>query len=66
MRGGKIERTPEAIKEEVNQVLADLSGAEGERKRRNLEIVRQEFVEAMKPGGEVDAEVRCLSEFLAV
>ena len=57
MRGGKIYGTPEAVAEEFKGVLKDLKGPVGERKLKNLLVIREQFREAMKKGGEVDTDL---------
>ncbi len=60
MRGGKIYGTPEAVAEEFKGVLEDLKGPVGERKLKNLLAIREQFREAMKEGGEVDADLAAI------
>lgn len=50
-RGGKIVGTDEAIAEEVQQVIDDLKGDVGARKRKNLDRVRRETFDALEIGG---------------
>ncbi|KAG8874198.1 hypothetical protein FRB97_006085 [Tulasnella sp. 331] len=59
-RGGKVEGTPDAVAAEMKHVLSDINSEVGERKRRNLEVVRHEMLEAMKKGGEAETELEKL------
>lgn len=49
-----MQGTNEAIAAEVEQVLGHLKGEVGNRKRRNLKVVRDELAEAVKDGGAID------------
>ncbi|KAG9007968.1 hypothetical protein FRB94_008292 [Tulasnella sp. JGI-2019a] len=57
-RGGKIEGTPEAVASEFNQVLVEIKGEIGQRKRKNLEAVRQRLLDATKEGGEAEVDLK--------
>ncbi|KAG8867582.1 hypothetical protein FRB98_004100 [Tulasnella sp. 332] len=59
-RGGKVEGTSEAVAAEVEQVLADLGGPVGERKRKNLGIVRRKMLDDMREGGLATSLYRAL------
>ncbi|KAG8845877.1 hypothetical protein FRB96_002245 [Tulasnella sp. 330] len=60
-RGGKVEGTAEAVVAEFKQVLSEIKGEVGKRKRTNLMALRHQTFEALKEGGEVQKEVRaCL------
>lgn len=39
-------------------MLSDINGEAGKRKRQNLQVVRQEMLDAMKEGGEAEMELR--------
>lgn len=56
--GVEIKGTSEALAVEFNQVLTDLRGEIGERKRKNLEVLRKGVLEALAEGGEVARESR--------
>ncbi|KAG8874086.1 hypothetical protein FRB97_006176 [Tulasnella sp. 331] len=56
-RGGKIEGTPAAVATEFKQILSEIKGAIGERKRGNLMALRQQMFEALKEGGEVQSDM---------
>lgn len=57
LRGGSIEGSNDAVAAEVRRIISEVNGSTGARKRANFEVVRQEFLAAMKPGGEVDIEI---------
>ncbi|KAG9002475.1 hypothetical protein FRB94_003835 [Tulasnella sp. JGI-2019a] len=57
-RGGKVEGTSEAVAAEFKQVLADLKGEVGDHKRRNLQKLHQQFVDAMREGGQCEGDLR--------
>ncbi|KAG8991571.1 hypothetical protein FRB94_012430 [Tulasnella sp. JGI-2019a] len=59
-RGGKVEGTPEAVAAEFKQILADIKGPVGERKRKNLGAIRQRILEDMKAGGECHTAIKGL------
>lgn len=56
MRGGTIEGTEEAISTEIRDIVRDMLGAVGNRKRKNLEVVRDELVASLRSGGSVDQQ----------
>jgi len=62
-RGGKVEGTAEALEAELKEVLIQLAGEVGERKRNNLQAVRQSILDAMAEGGEVEGELKELMSF---
>ncbi|KAG8870885.1 hypothetical protein FRB97_009269 [Tulasnella sp. 331] len=59
-RGGKVEGTPDAVTAELKQILIDLKGEVGERKRKNLEAVRKQTLDALSEGGEVRKDVQAV------
>ncbi|KAG8991572.1 hypothetical protein FRB94_012431 [Tulasnella sp. JGI-2019a] len=59
-RGGKVEGTPEAVAAEFKQVLTDIKGPVGERKRKNLNVIRQQILDDMKVGGECHVALKGL------
>ncbi|KAG8845874.1 hypothetical protein FRB96_002242 [Tulasnella sp. 330] len=61
-RGGKVEGTPAAVAAEFKQVLSEIKGAFGERKRENLMALRQEIFDALKEGGEAQKDMRPCSQ----
>ncbi|KAG9007266.1 hypothetical protein FRB93_008089 [Tulasnella sp. JGI-2019a] len=61
-RGGKVEGTPEAVAAEFKQVLAEINGPVGERKQKNLNIIRQQFLDASKQGGEAEIALKGLAD----
>ncbi|KAG8858440.1 hypothetical protein FRB96_005325 [Tulasnella sp. 330] len=63
-RGGKVEGTSEAVAAEIEQVLADLVGSVGERKRKNLGVVRQKMLDDMKEGGVCDMALKGLLDLV--
>lgn len=62
-RGDKVEGTDEAVGEEIKQVLKALKGPVGERKRKNIEDVRQRFTDALAQGGLSDLALKELVAF---
>ncbi|KAG8975328.1 hypothetical protein FRC05_005887 [Tulasnella sp. 425] len=62
-RGGKVIGTDEAIAAEIRQILADLKGEVGQRKRRNILAMQRKFLEAKAPGGSADLALKALVEF---
>ncbi|KAG8927744.1 hypothetical protein FRC01_006990 [Tulasnella sp. 417] len=62
-RGGQVVGTDEAIAAEIRQVVADLKGEVGQRKRMNIEAVQRQFLEAKTPGGSADLALKALVEF---
>ncbi|KAG8985398.1 hypothetical protein FRB95_004919 [Tulasnella sp. JGI-2019a] len=62
-RGGKIEGTPEAVAAEFKQILSEIKSDVGERKRKNLAVLRQQTFDALAEDGEVKGDVRALVEF---
>lgn len=60
-RGGKVQGTTEAIVTEVEHVLAEMKGAVGERKRKNLQALRQEVLGSLAEGGDATVALRGLS-----
>jgi len=63
MRGGNIEGTEEAVSAEIEQVIADLDGDVGARKKRNLEQLRHNMMQSMEEGGESHREIGNLIDF---
>ncbi|KAG8849861.1 hypothetical protein FRB96_000606 [Tulasnella sp. 330] len=63
-RGGKIEGTPAAVAAEFKQVLSEIKGPVGERKRKNMMDLRQKMMDALKEGGEVRKDVYACLRFL--
>ncbi|KAG8878583.1 hypothetical protein FRB98_006052 [Tulasnella sp. 332] len=60
-RGGKIEGSPAALTAEFKQIISEIKGDVGERKRKNLMALRQQTFNALKEGGEVQKDMRaCL------
>ncbi|KAG9045077.1 hypothetical protein FS837_007066 [Tulasnella sp. UAMH 9824] len=62
-RGGQVVGTDEVIAAEIRQVVADLKGEVGQRKRKNIEAVQKKFLEAKAPGGSADLALKALVEF---
>ncbi|KAG8864346.1 hypothetical protein FRB96_006168 [Tulasnella sp. 330] len=62
-RGGKVEGTPAAVAAEFRLILSEMKGEVGERKRRNLQVVRQQTLDALKVGGEVEKDMRACLRF---
>ncbi|KAG9026666.1 hypothetical protein FRB95_008565 [Tulasnella sp. JGI-2019a] len=59
-RGGKIEGTPEAVASEFHQVLVEVNGVVGQRKRKHLQVVRRRLLHAMNEGGEAEVDLKKL------
>ncbi|KAG8996339.1 hypothetical protein FRB94_008385 [Tulasnella sp. JGI-2019a] len=59
-RGGKVEGTPAAVTAELKQILSEIKGEVGERKRKNLQVVRQQTFDALAEGGEVRKDMHAL------
>lgn len=62
-RGTKIEGTLDAVADEVKQVLAEVKGPTGERKRRNLDALRLQTMDAVAEGGDGTVELQKLLDF---
>ncbi|KAG8871374.1 hypothetical protein FRB97_008769 [Tulasnella sp. 331] len=62
-RGGKVEGTPAAVAAEFKLILSEIKGEIGERKQKNLQAVRQQTLDALKEGGEVERDVRACLRF---
>ncbi|KAG8921227.1 hypothetical protein FRC03_000375 [Tulasnella sp. 419] len=61
--GIKVEGTDEAIKHEIKQILSDLKGEVGDRKRKNVLAVQKMFRESVQTGGEADLALGSLLEY---
>jgi len=59
----KIEGTEEAVAAEVEQIVKDLKGEVGDRKRKNLERVRRETFEALAEGGDAYVATKELLQY---
>ncbi|KAG8877990.1 hypothetical protein FRB98_006415 [Tulasnella sp. 332] len=62
---GEIGSTAEAVTAEFKQVHSEIKGDVGERKRKNLMILRQKTFNALKEGGEVEKNAHSCLEFLS-
>ncbi|KAG8993987.1 hypothetical protein FRB94_010223 [Tulasnella sp. JGI-2019a] len=60
VRTGNVDGTPQAVATEFKRVLSELKGEVSERKRKNLQAVRQQTLEALAEDGEVKKEVQAL------
>ena len=56
--------TVESVREEFTQVIESAFGAEGERKRKNVERMRDEIRESWAPGGKCWKELGKLFELI--
>ncbi|KAG8995280.1 hypothetical protein FRB93_001174 [Tulasnella sp. JGI-2019a] len=62
-RGGKVQGTPAAVAAEFRQVLSEINGEVGKRRRKNLEVLRQKMFDALAEGGDVKKDVQALLKF---
>jgi hypothetical protein len=62
-RGVQAKGTPEAVIAEAKWVVQMARGAEGARKRRNAEVMRNKFRMAWEEGGDSLADLRRLLRF---
>ncbi|KAG8905658.1 hypothetical protein FRC00_013124 [Tulasnella sp. 408] len=62
-RGGVVHGTDEALASEIENILLDLKGPVGDRKRKNLAAVRAQLLQDLEEGGDADLEVRKLLDF---
>lgn len=53
----------EAITVEVEQILEDLKGQVGERKKKNLETLRRRIFAGFEEGGETTTAMKALVDF---
>ncbi|KAG8854670.1 hypothetical protein FRB96_007355 [Tulasnella sp. 330] len=63
LRGGKVEGTPDAVAAELRQVLVELESKVGERRRKNLQVLRQKSLEAVADGGEAQKGIQDLLRY---
>lgn len=58
-----MEGTPDAVATELKQVLEELKGEVGDRKRKNLQVLRQKSFDAVAKGGETQRGIKDLLEY---
>lgn len=60
-----MEGTTEAVAAEMKQILEEMKGSVGERKRKNLNVLRQAMLGSLVEGGETSIGLSGLSKYIA-